>query len=322
MYPLKFKKVFKEKIWGGRKFDSLLNMNLPQNKNIGESWEVTCHKNGMSIVEDGNLKGRSLESLILEYKEVLVGQDVYEQYKDKFPLLIKYLDVNDRLSVQVHPSDEYALKVEGEFGKSECWYIIDASEDAKLIMGLKEGITKEKFIEKVSKKDFTNIFNTVKVEKGDFINVNPGLVHATLDGSVVICEVQQNSDTTYRIYDFDRLVEGELRPLHLEKASEVIQFGQRSEISKEEKRNNIKIQSGIKQVLIRSKYFNIDKIKLTGLYQEERNSNFKVLSILSGKGKIIYDGKDYPVSKGDTYFIPANLEIWISGDLEILKSFL
>lgn len=322
MYPLKFKKVFKEKIWGGRKFESLLNMNLPQNKNIGESWEVTCHKNGMSIVEDGNLKGRSLESLILEYKEVLVGQDVYEQYKDKFPLLIKYLDVNDRLSVQVHPSDEYALKVEREFGKSECWYIIDASEDANLIMGLKEGITKEKFIEKVSKKDFTDIFNIVKVEKGDFINVNPGLVHATLDGSVVICEVQQNSDTTYRIYDFDRLVEGELRPLHLEKASEVIQFGQRSEISKEEKRNNIKIQSGIKQVLIRSKYFNIDKIKLTGLYQEERNSNFKVLSILSGKGKIIYDGKDYPVSKGDTYFIPANLEIWISGDLEILKSFL
>lgn len=322
MYPLKFKKVFKEKIWGGRKFESLLNMNLPQNKNIGESWEVTCHKNGMSIVEDGNLKGRSLESLILEYKEVLVGQDVYEQYKDKFPLLIKYLDVNDRLSVQVHPSDEYALKVERGFGKSECWYIIDASEDANLIMGLKEGITKEKFIEKVSKKDFTDIFNIVKVEKGDFINVNPGLVHATLDGSVVICEVQQNSDTTYRIYDFDRLVEGELRPLHLEKASEVIQFGQRSEISKEEKRNNIKIQSGIKQVLIRSKYFNIDKIKLTGLYQDEINNNFKVLSILSGKGKIIYDGKDYPVSKGDTYFIPANLEIWISGDLEILKSFL
>lgn len=322
MYPLKFKKVFKEKIWGGRKFESLLNMNLPQNKNIGESWEVTCHKNGMSIVEDGNLKGRSLESLILEYKEVLVGQDVYEQYKDKFPLLIKYLDVNDRLSVQVHPSDEYALKVEREFGKSECWYIIDASEDANLIMGLKEGITKEKFIEKVSKKDFTDIFNIVKVEKGDFINVNPGLVHATLDGSVVICEVQQNSDTTYRIYDFDRLVEGELRPLHLEKASEVIQFGQRSEISKEEKRNNIKIQSGIKQVLIRGKYFNIDKIKLTGLYQDEINNNFKVLSILSGKGKIIYDGKDYPVSKGDTYFIPANLEICISGDLEILKSFL
>ena len=322
MYPLKFEKIFKEKIWGGRKLENLLNMRLPEKTDIGESWEITCHKNGMSIVEEGNLKGRSLESLISEYKEVLVGKDIYEQFKNKFPLLIKYLDVNDRLSVQVHPSDDYALNVEGEFGKSECWYIIDASEDAKLIMGLKEGITREKFLNKVLKKDFTNMFNTIKVEKGDFIYVNPGLVHATLEGSVVICEVQQNSDTTYRIYDFDRLVEGELRPLHLEKASEVIEFGQIPEMSKEKGRDCIKIQSGIKQILIRNKYFNIDKIKVTGHYQDEKYHNFKIFSVLSGNGKIEHNGKDYFASVGDTYFIPANLEISILGNLEILKSFL
>ena len=156
MYPLKFKKVFKEKIWGSRKFETLLGMELPLDKNIGESWEVSSHKNGMSIVENGKLEGQSLENLLKEYKEKLVGKAVYEKYGDNFPLLIKYLDVNDRLSVQVHPSDEYALRVEGEFGKSESWYIIDASEDAKLIMGLADGVTKEKFQEKVSNKAVTN----------------------------------------------------------------------------------------------------------------------------------------------------------------------
>ena len=213
MYPLKFKKVFKEKIWGGNKFKTLLNMEIPKNTNIGESWEVTCHKNGMSVVENGELSGRTLEELIDSYKDKLLGEEVYKKYGNKFPLLIKYLDVNDRLSVQVHPSDEYALRVEGEFGKSESWYIIDASEDAKLIMGLASGMSKEKFLEKVKNNDFDDLFNIISVKKGDFIYVEPGVVHASLEGSVVICQTQQNSDTTYRIYDFDRIVDGEKREL-------------------------------------------------------------------------------------------------------------
>ena len=262
MYPLKFKKVFKEKIWGSRKFETLLGMELPLDKNIGESWEVSSHKNGMSIVENGKLEGQSLENLLKEYKEKLVGKAVYEKYGDNFPLLIKYLDVNDRLSVQVHPSDEYALRVEGEFGKSESWYIIDASEDAKLIMGLADGVTKEKFQEKVSNKDFTDIFNVISVKKGDFINVNPGLVHASLEGSVVICETQQNSDTTYRIYDFDRVVDGEIRELHLDKAAEVIVYGEKPEISTEERRMNIKVEGAKVQELIRGEYFSIDKLNI------------------------------------------------------------
>ena len=147
MYPLKFKKVFKDKVWGGRKLETILGMELPLDENIGESWEVSSHKNGMSLVEEGEFAGKSLETLLKEYKEELVGQEVYDKYGDNFPLLIKYLDVNDRLSVQVHPSDDYALRVEKEFGKSESWYIIDASSDAKLIMGLSQGITREKFEE-------------------------------------------------------------------------------------------------------------------------------------------------------------------------------
>ncbi|WP_372715098.1 type I phosphomannose isomerase catalytic subunit, partial [Ilyobacter sp.] len=138
MYPLKFKKCFIEKIWGGRAFEDILHMELPADKKIGESWEVSSHKNGMSYVEEGYLEGKSLQELMESSGEELLGKDVYERFDGKFPVLIKYLDVNDRLSVQVHPSDEYALRVEKEFGKSEVWYIIDASHDAQLIMGLKE----------------------------------------------------------------------------------------------------------------------------------------------------------------------------------------
>lgn len=322
MYPLKFKKVFKEKIWGGNKFKTLLNMEIPEDINIGESWEVTCHKNGMSVVENGEFSGKTLEELIDSYKDKLLGEEVYKTYGNKFPLLIKYLDVNDRLSVQVHPSDEYALRVEGEFGKSESWYIIDASEDAKLIMGLATGISKEKFLEKVKNNDFDDLFNIISVKKGDFIYVEPGVVHASLEGSVVICETQQNSDTTYRIYDFDRIVDGEKRELHIDKAVEVIEFNKNPFISREDERKIIQNQNTKIQNLTRNEYFNIDKINVSGVYKDTVYKNFVILSILDGEGKVIFNDKEYKLGKGDTYFIPANLEVKYEGELEILKSFL
>lgn len=322
LYPLKFEKVFKEKIWGSRNLESLLNMTLPENVSIGESWEVSCHPNGMSIVENGELKGKTLESLLLEYGEELVGKEIYNRYKNKFPLLIKYLDVNDKLSVQVHPSDEYALEVEKEFGKSECWYIMDASKDAKLIMGLKKEITKEVFMEKVNNKDFLNLFNEIAVKKGDFINVNPGLVHATLEGSVVICEVQQNSDTTYRIYDFDRKVDGELRPLHLEKAADVINFNEEPQISREEDRKIIEIENGFRQQLVKNKYFTVDKLKINGYLKNQKIDKFLILSILEGRGTMFSNKKEYNILKGETWFIPSNLDTRIDGNLELLKSYL
>ncbi len=322
MYPIKFKKCFIEKVWGGRAFETVLGMSLPKEKRIGESWEVSSHKNGMSIVEDGIFKDISLEELVEKYGAKLLGKDVVERFGGRFPILIKYLDINDRLSVQVHPSDEYALKVEGEFGKSECWYIIEASEDAKLILGLKDGMTRETFLEKSRNKDFKNMFNEVSVKKGDFINITPGVVHATLEGSIVICETQQNSDTTYRIYDFDRVVDGVLRPLHLEKAAEVIDFDGLSVISSEETRENIKIRDCVKQELVRCKYFNVDKLKINGIFSDEINENFKVYSVLEGEGNIIHNDKKYFAKKGDTYFIPANLNISVDGQIEILKSYL
>ena len=322
MYPIKFKKCFIDKVWGGRAFETVLGMTLPENRSIGESWEVSSHKNGMSIVENGEFAGMTLETLKDKYGAEILGKDVFERFEGKFPILIKYLDVNDRLSVQVHPSDEYALKVEGEFGKSECWYIIDASEDAKLILGLKPGMTRETFLEKSKNKDFKNMFNEVSVKKGDFIDITPGVVHASLEGSVLLCETQQNSDTTYRIYDFDRTVNGVPRPLHLEKAADVINFGEVPVVTKENSRQNIKLRNCVKQELVRCKYFNVDKLRINGIFHDEISENFKVYSILEGEGDIIYNDIKYPVRKGDTYFIPANMNVLVDGNIEILKSFM
>ncbi len=322
LYPLKFKKAFNEKEWGGWNFNEKLNMDLPTEKLYGESWEVSSHKNGMSVVENGTLEGKTLEELFSDYKGELVGEKIYSKYGEKFPLLIKYLDINDKLSVQVHPSDDYALKVEGEFGKSESWYILEASSDAKLIMGLKSGITPEIFAEKTKNKDFENLFNVISVKKGDFINVTPGLIHASLEGSIVICEVQQNSDMTYRIYDFDRLVDGKLRELHLDKAMEVIDYENIPQISTDETRKSLEIDGGSKQEIIRDKYFNIDKKLVDGSYRDLDENSFMICSILEGGGNLECDGVIYPVKKGDTWYIPPKLEVLVEGKLEILKTFL
>lgn len=322
MYPLKFKKTLVKKVWGGRKFNTILDMELPDESLYGESWEVSSHKGGLSYIENGEYAGCSLVDVINKNKEEILGEEIVKRFKGEFPLLIKYLDINDRLSVQVHPSDDYALRVEGEFGKSECWYVMEASEDATLILGVKDGVTKDIFKKKVESKDFSELFNTIKVKKGDFINLLPGVVHATLEGSILICEVQQNSDTTYRIYDFDRLVDGKLRELHLDKALDVIDFEGRVEISTSENRQKISLVGAKKEELVRGEYFNVDKYLIDGIFEDETNSNFKILSILDGIGEIICDNISYSIKKGDTYFISAGLKTILKGKVEILKSYL
>lgn len=322
MYPIKFKKYFVNKIWGGQAFKNILGINLPKNQLIGESWEVSSHKNGMSIVENGPFKGLTLKYLVEKYKDKLLGNEIITKFNGNFPILIKYLDINDRLSIQVHPNDEYALKMEGEYGKSESWYIIDATPHSKLILGLNENITKESFLEKTKNKDFSEMFNEIEVKRGDFINITPGIVHASLKGNILLCETQQNSDTTYRIYDFDRIVNGKTRPLHLKKASDVISFGQVPTVTEERTRQNIKLRNAVKQELLRGKYFNIDKLKINGFFYDEINENFKIYSIIDGKGEIFHNGIEYNVKKGDTFFIPANLAVIINGNIELLKSFI
>ena len=283
LYPLKFEKVFIEKVWGGREFEKSLNMILPKDKNIGESWEVSAHPNGMGIVANGNLKGRTLQEILDEYKEKLVGEKVYKEYGNRFPLLIKYLDVNDRLSIQVHPDDEVALKKHNELGKSESWFIMEASKDAKLIMGMKKGVTKEEFLEKTAKNDFSGLFEEISVKKGDLIDINPGMVHASLEGSVLFAEIQENSDITYRIYDFDRVENGKKRELHLKEAADVIDFDAKAVII-----NTNFLNDENRKNIIKKKYYSIDKMKINEKFEDINKKSMTIYSILNGKGKIEY----------------------------------
>lgn len=319
LYPLKFEKVFIEKVWGGREFEKSLNMILPKDKNIGESWEVSAHPNGMGIVANGDLKGKTLQEILNEYKEKLVGEKVYKEYGTRFPLLIKYLDVNDRLSIQVHPDDEVALKKHNELGKSESWFIMEASKDAKLIMGMKKGITKEEFLEKTAKNDFSGLFEEISVKKGDLIDINPGMVHASLEGSVLFAEIQENSDITYRIYDFDRVENGKKRELHLKDAADVIDFDAKAVIintdfSNDENRKNI----------IKKKYYSIDKMKINEKFEDVNEKSMIIYSILNGKGKIEYtlnnEKKEVLIQKGETVLIPVGIDIELIGELEILRT--
>lgn len=319
LYPLKFEKVFIEKVWGGREFEESLNMTLPKDKNIGESWEVSAHPNGMGIVANGDLKGKTLQEILDEYKEKLVGEKVYKEYGNRFPLLIKYLDVNDRLSIQVHPDDEVALKKHNELGKSESWFIMEASKDAKLIMGMKKGVTKEEFLEKTAKNDFSGLFEEISVKKGDLIDINPGMVHASLEGSVLFAEIQENSDITYRIYDFDRVENGKKRELHLKEAADVIDFDAKAVIintdfSNDENRKNI----------IKKKYYSIDKMKINEKFEDVNEKSMIIYSILNGKGKIEYtlnnEKKEVLIQKGETVLIPVGIDIELIGELEILRT--
>jgi len=319
MYPLKFTKVLKEKIWGGREFESFLGIPLEGGKNFGESWEVSAHPNGPSVVAEGPWAGRSLPDLVASEGAALVGQSIFGRFQGTFPLLIKYLDIHDKLSIQVHPDDPYALAHEGELGKSECWYILHASADATLIVGMAPGVTAEGFAEKARQGKWDGLFREVAVSTGDFLHITPGTVHASLAGSVLLCEVQQNSDTTYRIYDFDRLENGGLRPLHLDRALEVIRF-EEPRISRFGTRLRKPVAGAVLEPLVSDPNYTVERIEVTGRFVQAPEDRFRVVSILEGVGLIVHAGTGYPVKAGETWFLPAGLAVVIEGPVTLLRS--
>lgn len=318
LYPLFFQPVYKEIIWGGQNLKTLLNKEVPFEK-TAESWEVCCHKNGMSIVENGEYKGKSINEVIDLHKVELLGTKSLNY--DRFPLLIKYIDANDSLSVQVHPNDEYALKNEGDYGKTEVWYIVDAKEDAKLIFGVKEGTTKEDFKTALDNKNLEECLNYVNVKKGDVIFIPSGTVHAILDG-IVIAEIQQNSDTTYRVYDWNRVDKnGNPRELHIEKALDVIDFNMSGKVHTP---NHEKANGYLFANITKCKYFNVDEIIVDEIYEDSTNGDsFFIFMCIEGKGTLVYDNKEYKLSTGKTFMIPAKEQSFeIKGQVKLLKTYL
>lgn len=305
MYPFKFKSIYKELVWGGNQLQLLFNRNLPSDK-VGESWDICTHKNGTSVVANGNLAGKTLQELLEIYPAQIVGTKASKS--GRFPLLIKWIDANDKLSIQVHPADDYAYRVEGEPGKTEAWYIMTAKDNARIVYGLAENMSRERFTAAIDAGNVGDTLRYVPVKTGDMIFVPAGLVHALLEG-VVVCEVQQNSDTTYRVYDYDRIdTAGKSRELHINKALDVIDF-------------KTQPSTDFSKRKIECKYFSMEEIELNGRQQERTAGQFIAYCVISGRGGISYRDLREELYLGDSVLVPACLEeIVLEGDgLRLLK---
>lgn len=311
MEPLFFEPVLQERIWGGTRLTSF-GYDIPSNK-TGECWAFSAHPNGPSIVKNGPFKGLSLADLWKEHRELFGNLP-----GDTFPLLTKILDANDDLSVQVHPNDEYAKKNEnGELGKTECWYIIDCDEEAELIFG-HNAQSKEELTRMIDEGDWDNLLRFVNIKKGDFFYVPSGTVHALCKGTLVL-ETQQNSDTTYRLYDYNRKdAEGNVRELHLEKSKDVITVP-----FKNEDLEFVTEQIGEATVthFVTSEYFTVDKYEIHGQASFEQLYPFLLCSVIDGEGKIVLNDEEYVVEKGAHFLLPYNSgEYTLIGDMELIVS--
>jgi mannose-6-phosphate isomerase len=224
LYPLKFSPIIKEKVWGGSKLKNRLNKSVGKIEKAGESWEISSLEDNLSVVENGFLKGNNIQELIEVYMGDLVGDKIYDEFGLVFPLLVKFIDANDYLSIQVHPDDEMAMENHNSFGKTEMWYVVEADKEAELIVGFNQTMNQEKYLQNFGSGTLPEILNIEKVAQGDVFFIPAGRIHATGPG-VLFAEIQQTADITYRIYDWERLgIDGKLRDLHTEHAIEALDF--------------------------------------------------------------------------------------------------
>ena len=312
MQPLFLKPVFKERIWGGTALKQEFNYDIP-NDHTGECWAISAHPNGPSVIENGPYAGLTLDKLWN------TNPDLFGHPKeDVFPLLTKILDANMDLSVQVHPDDLYAKEHEnGELGKTECWYIIDCKEDADMIFG-HTAKTREELIELTSEGKWEDLLQRVKIKPGDFFFVPSGTIHALCEGTLVL-ETQQSSDTTYRVYDYNRRdSEGNLRDLHIEQAIEVTTVPHEGNVSssKVEKKDNATITTYVK-----SDFFSVYKWDIDGKASFDFNDKYLLLSVIKGKGVLIHQGEIYSITKGTHFIIPVGFgEFELKGECQLIVS--
>lgn len=299
--------VFKEMIWGGNRLQTDFGYEIPSD-NTGECWAVSAHSNGDCTIKNGNFKGYTLSSLWNNHRE-LFG-DVKGEV---FPLLIKIIDAKADLSIQVHPDDEYAKKNEnGSLGKTECWYILDCDEGATIIIG-HNARDKVELVEMIENKRWKELIQEIPIKKGDFFQINPGTVHA-IKGGTVILETQQNSDITYRLYDYDRLQNGKPRELHLEKSIDVIRCPQKYEKITGE---TVTLDHGICEELVTCDYYSVRKITVKGQVSMKQYAPFTVMSVIEGAGYI----NGIQIKKGDHFILPSGFgDYSLDGDMKLISS--
>ena len=317
LYPLQFQPIFKERIWGGTKLKDYLNKPI-SSEITGESWEISTVDDCVSIVSNGNLKGKSLNELLNEFPEALLGKKVYQQFGKQFPLLFKYLDAHEDLSIQVHPNDKLAKARHNSFGKTEMWYVMQADENAKLILGFKEQSSPKQYIESIENKTLLSILDSKKVKKGDAFFLETGTVHA-IGAGIVIAEIQQTSDITYRIYDFDRVdANGKSRELHVDLALEAINY------NRVDAEKNYEKETNISNEIVNCQYFTTNFIPLDGNKKITKNGqSFTVYMCVEGKFELEFDNEIYSYHVGDTILIPAEMTAFeISGKASVLEIYI
>ena len=302
MAILKLKAPCKDYIWGGTRLRDEYGKKCDYDK-VAESWELSCHKDGPSVVADGEYKGLTLNEYIEKAGKGVLGKNC-ERFEN-FPILIKLIDAKDNLSVQVHPDNDYAMRVEGEYGKTEMWYVVDCDEGATLLYGFKHEITKEEFARRIADNTLLEVTNAVPVKKGDVFFIKSGTLHAIGKG-ILIAEIQQNSNTTYRIYDYGRVgKDGKPRELHVEKAKEVTNLVPPKYPTTAQGAPTA-IEGG-KETLLRScEYFNVNKLELDGTTKlTAGEGSFNSLLVLDGAFEIAAGSEKASAKKGDSLFITA-----------------
>ncbi|MEW4925677.1 type I phosphomannose isomerase catalytic subunit [Algibacter sp. 2305UL17-15] len=302
LYPIKFNPILKDKIWGGQKLKTLLNKksDLPY---IGESWEISDVEGDTSIVLNGSLKGKSLKDLLETLKSDLIGKKNYKVFGNKFPLLIKFIDAKQDLSIQLHPNDELAAKRHNSFGKTEMWYVFQADEDANLIVGFNRKMTPKLYLEHLEKKTLTEILNFDKVKTGDTYFVETGRVHA-IGAGVMVAEIQQTSDITYRVYDWDRVdEEGNERELHNDLALDAIDFNMPDNF-----RVNYTKKENTPNEMVSCPYFTTSYLKVTEtLSIVNDKDSFFIYICVEGEARILANGISEDLKQGETMLLPAGI---------------
>ena len=308
--PLFLQSVMQEKIWGGTKLRDVFGYEIPSD-HVGEYWAISAHPNGVSTIKNGRFAGQKLDALYAEHRELFGNRP-----EPVFPLLTKILDANDWLSVQVHPDDAYGLEHEGELGKTECWYVIAAAEGAEIIYG-HNAKSKEELRQQIESKDWDHLLTKIPVKAGDFFYVPSGTMHAIGSG-ILILETQQSSDTTYRVYDFDRKDDaGNLRELHLEQSIDVLTIGEPAN----SRPVTIQADDLTSTLLVANDFFAVYKWDIAGSVEFKKTADYSLFSVLEGAGELTVDGLVYPIKKGSHFILPSDVTEWtLSGDLQLIVS--
>ena len=296
MQPIKFIPILKETIWGGNKIPNLKRISGFEDRRTGESWEISGLEGNESIVDGGEYDGLPLPRLADILKEKLVGAENYRRFDNRFPLLVKFIDARQDLSVQVHPDDEYAKVHENSLGKTECWYVLDCDKNTQMVMG-HHAKTKDELIQAIENDDYDHLLNSFEIHKGDFFYIPSGTIHAICKGSLIY-EAQQSSDITYRVYDYHRKdKDGQERQLHVQQSIDVTTVPFKPYSLDDQVVENL--EHGTRTQLVSSQYLTLNKYDLNGLASIVNDKPFQLVSIVEGEG--MADGK--AVKKGDHFVV-------------------